>query len=105
MKLLTKEIENRFKKIGSQEDLGPDAEVIVKFFTPDSNWTWYALEYNEESRTFFGIVEGFEVEYGYFSLNELENITGPMGLPIERDMYFGKKRVKDISFSSGKQWF
>lgn len=37
---------------------------------------------------FFGLVDGLEVEMGYFSLSELESVHGPMGLPIERDRYF-----------------
>jgi hypothetical protein len=35
----------------------------VKYFTPDSNWTWYASEFDGED-TFFGPVAGFEVELG-----------------------------------------
>jgi Protein of unknown function (DUF2958) len=38
--------------------------------------------------TFFGAVSGFEFELGYFSLSELEQTTGPLGLHIERDLYF-----------------
>ena len=55
--------------------------------TPDSNWTWYGSEFDGED-TFFGLVSGFEVELGYFLLSELEETTGPLGLPIERDLYF-----------------
>jgi hypothetical protein len=38
--------------------------------------------------TFFGLVDGFEQELGYFSLKELEDTRGPLGLLIERDMHF-----------------
>ncbi len=38
--------------------------------------------------TFFGAVSGQEFELGYFSLSELEQTTGPLGLHIERDLYF-----------------
>jgi hypothetical protein len=31
---------------------------------------------------------GQETELGYFSLNEMEEVRGLWGLPIERDMYF-----------------
>jgi hypothetical protein len=27
-------------------------------------------------------------EWGYFVLSELESARGPLGLPIERDLYF-----------------
>jgi len=37
---------------------------------------------------FYGLVDGFEKEWGYFSLKELESVRGPLGLGIERDIYF-----------------
>ena len=64
-----------------------DAVAQVKFFTPDSSWTWYASEFDGED-IFFGLVIGHFVELGYFSLAELEETTGPLGLHIERDLYF-----------------
>jgi hypothetical protein len=56
----------------------------------DSNWTWYATEGSEEDGdfVFFGYVCGFENEFGYFRLSELQAARGPLGLPIERDLYF-----------------
>jgi hypothetical protein len=54
----------------SQEALGLEALALVKFFTPDSSWTWYASEFDQED-TFFGMVSGLEVELGNFSLSEL----------------------------------
>ncbi|NLI41999.1 MAG: DUF2958 domain-containing protein, partial [Caldisericales bacterium] len=65
----------------------PDFLIQLKFFTPDSNWTWYAIEFDGED-LFFGLVIGFEAELGYFRLSELQNVRGPLGLPIERDMFF-----------------
>ena len=32
-------------------------------------------------------------EWGYVSLKELQSITGPMGLKIERDLYFGEHTI------------
>ena len=32
--------------------------------------------------------DGFEMELGNFSLKELESIKGPLGIGIERDLYF-----------------
>lgn len=59
----------------------------VKYFTPDSSWTWYATEFDGQD-TFFGLVQGLEEELGYFSLAELQQVRGPLGLPIERDLHF-----------------
>jgi len=103
MKLLTKEIENQFEKTGSQQDKGQDAIVIVKFFTPWSNWTWYATEYDQENKRFFGLVSGFEKEWGYFSLDELKELNGPMGLKIERDLHF--KQVPASTFHDTRSIF
>ncbi|GAH87664.1 unnamed protein product [marine sediment metagenome] len=61
-----------------------EKKVIAKFFTPDGSWTWYAVEFDGED-LFFGLVDGFEKEWGYFSLKELQSIRGKLGLPIERD--------------------
>jgi len=36
------------------------------------------------------------VELGYFSLKELEEIRGPLGLPIERDLDFEPKTLSEL---------
>lgn len=85
--LLPKEIREKLPPLYANEALGLAALALVKYFAPDSNWTWYASEFDGED-LFFGLVSGLEVELGYFSLSELEEVTGPLGLPIERDLYF-----------------
>jgi hypothetical protein len=70
--------------------------VLIKYFTPDSNWSWYVTEYDKENRTFFGYVVGLEKEWGYFSLEELEQTKGPLGLNIERDKSFQPTQVKNV---------
>ena len=88
MTLLTKANRKALPALYTNEDL-PAGEAVakVKFFTPDSGWTWYATEFDGED-TFFGLVDGLEQELGYFSLAELLRATGPMGLHIERDRYW-----------------
>ena len=46
---------------------------------------------------FFGLVDGHEKELGYFVLSDLEEVTGPMGLPIERDLYWQPKTLYKIA--------
>ena len=96
MKLLTKEIRNKLPPLYSQESLGPKAIVHTKLFTPDANWTWYITEYDGKD-TFFGLVDGHFKELGYFSLAELQSVRGPMGLPIERDLYWKPKTLEEIA--------
>jgi hypothetical protein len=92
MKLLTKDIEKKLvKQLDTHEE---DPVVQVKFFL--DNWTWYAYEYNPQTRTFFGLVNGLELEMGYFSLDELESVTGQFGLSVERDLYFTPEPVSQI---------
>ena len=50
---------------------------------------------------FFGYVLGFESEWGYFVLSELEAVRGPLNLPIERDLYFEPKRFSELQADLG----
>jgi hypothetical protein len=92
MKLLTKAIEAKLAKSPLySHDGSKRPDVIVKFFTPDSSWTWYVTEGSKTETgdwEFFGLVEGHESELGYFLLSELQSVRGPFGLPVERDKYF-----------------
>jgi len=98
MQLLTKEIEARFKEVGSQ-DLLKDPIVIAKFFNPAGAGTWYATEYDQSEGIFFGYVSIFQDhcdEWGYFSLKELQNFKGSFGLGIERDIHCGEKPISEF---------
>lgn len=89
MQLLTAELRAQLPPLYSQEKM-QDPIVHLKLFCPWSNWTWFATEGSPEGDDviFFGYVIGFEEEWGYFSLSELEEVRGPGGLTIERDLYF-----------------
>ena len=54
-----------------------------------------ATEFNGDD-IFFGFVIGFEPEFGYFSLSELESVRGPLGLLIERDLHFEPKSLEEL---------
>jgi hypothetical protein len=69
--------------------------AVVKIFTPDASWTWYVLEYDGQD-TAFGLVAGFEVEMGYFSISEIRDVKGPLSLPIERDLWFQATPVTQL---------
>jgi hypothetical protein len=96
MKLLTQAILKKIPPLRAQEKAGDEAIIYAKFFCPWSNWTWFATEFDPNERLFFGMVHGFEKELGYFSLDELESITGPGGLKIERDMHFKPIPLKSV---------
>jgi hypothetical protein len=44
----------------------------------------------------FGLVSGFEVELGFFTLSELKEQRGSLGLPIERDLHFEPKTLREL---------
>jgi len=94
MQLLTKEITTKLPALYTQEN-EEDPMVICKFFAVWSNWTWYGIEFDGED-LFFGYVLGHEAELGYFRLSELQSLKGPMGLGIERDLYFKPQALSEI---------
>lgn len=117
MKLLTTELKQRIPPLYSQEQT-EDPLVVCKFFTPDSGWTWYVIEGSPTCQahgfydcddpacgkpatwnayTFFGLVDGFEQELGYFALKEMESARGPLGLPIERDLHWKPKPLSQVN--------
>lgn len=93
--LLPTELAKRLPALYANEEQGLKAKALVKFFTPDSNWTWYASEFDGED-TFFGLVVGHDIELGYFSLKELEEVRGPWNLPVERDLYFEPTSLEQL---------
>jgi len=101
MKLLTQEIKRKLPELYSTEGQGWDAVAQVKFFTPDSSWTWFGVEWDGED-TFYGLVDGHDKELGYFSLSELESVRGPMGLKIERDRWFKPRPLKECRDDTGR---
>jgi len=92
--LLPFSLEEILPALYATEDIPIEQKIVyAKFFVANSCWTWFVLEGewldNHEDFTFFGLVHGFEKEYGYFSLDELESvgITKPL-YRIERDLHF-----------------
>ena len=95
MMLLTKANRNALPALYAT-DGDKAAKAVVKFFTPDGNFTWYASEFDGND-TFFGLVDGGACkELGYFSLSELTNLRGRMGMPVERDRYFSPTPLAEL---------
>ena len=105
MKLFPKEIRETLPDLYAQDGKGGKAVVNVKFFAPSSSWTWYVVggepmldeSGKERDFRFFGLVDGLEKEFGDFLLSELEEVRGPMGLPIERDLHWKPKTLEEIA--------
>lgn len=95
MKLMTKELEKKFEQfpLYSQDGKGLDAKVVVKYFNPTGSGTWLITEGEKQKNgdwLFFGYCHIFEWEWGYVTLNELQDFRGQFGLGIERDLYLSK---------------
>lgn len=100
MQLLTKALKRKLPPLRATAG-EQDPMVICKFFFPDFNWTWYAIEFDGKD-TFFGFVDGTFPELGYFSLAELKRNRGKVGLPIERDRYFRPCRLSALRKRIGR---
>lgn len=95
--LILPEMAKYIPKLYDGEDVAPDDKIIwVKIFHPGNNWTWYVTEYDPESKVAFGLVEGFEDEWGYFSITEIEQTRGFLGLRAERDLHFSPRTYKEV---------
>ena len=98
MKLLTKALEKQLPPLYETEKTQTkDKLLICKFFLTGTAITWYACEYDLETKTFFGLVDNYELEWGYFSLEELEGLKGQFNMPVERDLYFEPTKYKDLN--------
>ena len=98
-KLMTKELADTIPPLYANENAAdPDAVLApAKLFSPYNGWRWYITEWDAETGTCFGLVEGFETELGYFDLTELAETTVFGGIPaIERDLYWKPTTLGEI---------
>ena len=103
-KLLPKQIKDKLPKLYEQED-AKDPIVHVKLFL--DSWTWFITEgspdENGSDYRLFGLVYGFEEEFGYVMLSELETVKNKMGLGVERDLFFQPKPLSEAKAEYLKQ--
>jgi hypothetical protein len=106
--LLPQALRQRLPKLYSTEEQGDKAIAQVKLFG-SNGWDWYITEFDGED-TCFGLVFGYETEYGYFTISELEELRIPQpksplpagylsmsGYPIvERDLFWQPKSLGEI---------
>lgn len=70
-----------------------DPYPVVKLFTPDAQATWLLSEFDPCEGLFFGLCDlglGFP-ELGYVAQVELQELRGPLGLRVERDVHWQAK--------------
>lgn len=93
MKLITKPIRAALIRNGALSAAGADTahlKPVLKVFTPWAGATWLITEMDADGDRMFGLADlGLGMpELGYASLQELQSLTGPAGLKVERDRHF-----------------
>jgi len=100
MKLLTEALKKKIPALYSSQEQEEQRKFVCKFFDPCGSWTWYVLEGSDRGNgdwLFYGLVDGMEKEWGYFTLSDLESVRGPLGIGIERDIYFEDEEVAEYA--------
>ena len=98
MELIPQNIKDQIPKLYETENqIEPIA--YVKLFI--DGWTWYITELSIDDDTAFGyIASPFGSELGYFSLEEIKEIRGNLGIGVERDLEFKPTKLSIIKKAS-----
>jgi hypothetical protein len=98
MELIPQNIKDQIPKLYETENqIEPIA--YVKLFI--DGWTWYITELSIDDDTAFGYVASpFGSELGYFSLEEIKEIRGSLGIGVERDLSFKPTKLSSIKKAS-----
>ena len=80
-RLLPRDIADKLPPLYATEGQGMKAIAQVKFFTPDSNWTWYAVEFDGEE-TFFGLIIGTNESWAISLLQSSSPLGARWGSPL-----------------------
>jgi len=67
-----------------------DGLKVIRAWESINGWYWFAVE-EEEEGYFYGFVQGFEDEWGYFHIKELE--------PLMKEGYIWEIRKSDIIYA------
>ena len=128
MELLPDKIREQLPPLYANEEIGLEAPAVVKFFTPDAGWTWYASEFDGED-TFFGLVVGWRFSSATFpwpssgpsaarwacpssaivssnpSLRELATPINRSEMPVERRNSPTPRREREFGFTANEVLF
>lgn len=98
MELIPKEMEDKIPHLYATEEV-KDPIVYVKLFL--DGWTWHITELSIDKDICFGyVVSPFGSELGYFSLEEIQEVKGSLGIGVERDLYFKPTPLSAIKKAS-----
>ena len=97
--LIPKDILKQIPSLYSTEDT-KDPLAYVKLFI--DGWTWYITELSIDENIAFGYVISpyCSGELGYFSLNEIKDIKGSLGIGVQRDLSFKPQALSQLKKAS-----
>jgi len=115
MELLPNEILEKLQAQDMYHPSGPGRElsseeliVVVQYMMMDSDWKWYACSASKDEISgdvqFFGLVNGLEIELGYFWLSELKKARGSFKLPVQRNPFWRERTLKEVMQEVGYAW-
>lgn len=82
MELLTREEKKRIPPFEMTQDT-TDPLVSVLLHMPTLDWTWYVIEYGGKNEV-FALEERERAKWGFYSLEQLEDLRGPFGLRVQQ---------------------
>ena len=92
--LIPKELRDKIPKLYETEEYS-DPLIHAKLFI--DGWAWFITEISIDDETCFGyVVSPFGSELGYFSLREIQELKGSLGIGVERDLYFKPTPLSQI---------
>ena len=70
-----------------------DGQMVIKAWESYTGWYWFGVSYEDDGddRIWYGLVQGFENEWGYWSENELKELM--------KELKVWEIRKKDLKFS------
>ena len=82
------------------EKSAEEIQVPLKLFLPEGRWTWFCYAYDPEYRLLScyvhsGLGEDCD-EAGDTSLDELLTLRTSLNLPVERDLFWKPKTLKEV---------
>lgn len=106
--LYTKTAFARVPALYANENKGDEAIAYVKIVCPLNGWRWFVTEYDPETGRAFGLVQGNDIELGYFMVNGTLDDDALQAHndnwrqmkyrfpPFERDLHFKPQSLADI---------
>ncbi|MGM0518764.1 MAG: DUF2958 domain-containing protein [Campylobacterota bacterium] len=99
MELIPKGLKDKIPKLYETEEQN-NPIVYIKLFI--DGWSWYITEISINDDICFGyVISPFcDGELGYFSLQEIQEVKGSLGIGVERDLSFKPTQLSSIKKAS-----